>query len=257
MERLFNPDIFAAMGPLRSMTLRFALVRYGAGIVQISGSVAGDVHFRNRFGNCIRPRTKPVNPHSARQEAVRADLSFLAEMWHGVLTAANRAGWEVYADAVPMTNRLGETIRLTGYNHFMRTNVSSMTAGLAISVAAPATLSLPEKDGDLLCSEETIAAQTFTFTCNVNGWGIGADDKRAIYLFQGLPQLVSRNQFAGPWRYIDMIDATEGAAGTGTYAAAYPFALGQRQWFQARVGTGSGRLTTVWQLPTRVIEADP
>lgn len=233
-----------------------ALVKYGAGIVQMSGSIAGDVHARNRSGNYVRPRTKPVNPHSARQEAVRADLSFLAEMWHGVLTAGERAGWEVYAAAVAMLNRLGETIYLTGYNQFMRTNVNSMAAGLPISVVAPATLSLPEKDGDLICSEEAIAAQTFTFTCNVNGWGVGADDKRAIYLYQGLPQLISRNFFNGPWRFMDIIDATEGAAGTGTYAAVFPFALGQRQWFQARVGTASGRLTKVWQLPTRIIVAD-
>ncbi|GAH28464.1 unnamed protein product, partial [marine sediment metagenome] len=37
-----------------------ALVKYGAGIIQMSGSIAGDVHARNRFGNYIRPRTKPV-----------------------------------------------------------------------------------------------------------------------------------------------------------------------------------------------------
>jgi len=63
-----------------------ALIKFGAGIVQMSGSIAGDVHARNRFGNYVRPRTKPVNPHSIRQEAARAVVSYLAEYWHGNLT---------------------------------------------------------------------------------------------------------------------------------------------------------------------------
>jgi len=234
-----------------------ALVKFGAGIVQVSGSIAGDVHARNKSGNYVRPRTKPVNPRTARQESIRADLSYLAEYWHGVLTAANRASWEVYAAAVAMENRLGESIYLTGYNHFMRSNCALITAGLPLDDAAPNTLSLPEKDPDLVCSDEGVAAQTFTFTCDNTGWGALVDEKQGILLYQGLPQLVSRNTFHGPWRYMDYIDGVEGAAGTGTYSAVYPFGVGQRQWFQARLVTNNGRLTKLWQLTSRIIVADP
>lgn len=58
-----------------------ALIKYGAGVVQMSGSIAGDVHARNRFGNYTRPRTKPVNPQSARQTAIRAIVAYVAEIW--------------------------------------------------------------------------------------------------------------------------------------------------------------------------------
>ncbi|GAI01350.1 unnamed protein product, partial [marine sediment metagenome] len=44
-----------------------ALIKYGGGIVQISGSIAGTVFARNKMGNYARPRTKPVNPRTARQ----------------------------------------------------------------------------------------------------------------------------------------------------------------------------------------------
>ncbi|GAH50296.1 unnamed protein product, partial [marine sediment metagenome] len=44
-----------------------ALVKLGGGIVQISGSIAGNTFARNRFGNYMRSRTKPVNPNSTRQ----------------------------------------------------------------------------------------------------------------------------------------------------------------------------------------------
>ncbi len=235
-----------------------ALVRFGGGIQQISGSIGGDVHAHNRFGSYIRPRTKPVNPHSIRQENLKAILSFFAEYWHGILTVAQRAAWEVYAAAIAMQNRLGATIYLTGYNHFMRCNIAFRTINpAAILTNAPAELSLPNKDNQLVVSEETIAAQTFTLTCDVNGWGVDIGDKEHIMLYQGHPQLATRNFFAGPWRYMDVIDATEGAAGTGTYAAVFPFALGQKVWIQARVRMIDGRISVLWQLTPRVIEADP
>jgi len=233
-----------------------ALVKYGAGIIQMSGSIAGNVHARNRFGNYVRPRTKPVNPNSTRQESARTIVSYLAEYWHQDLTAVQRGLWNVYAAAVAMKNRLGETIHLTGFNHFIRTNAAQLGIGAALIEAAPTVLSLPEKDTNLVCSEEDIAAQTFTFTCDTTGWAPNGDPKFGILIHQGQPKLASRNFFAGPWRYMGYIDAVAGAAGTKTIAASFAFALGQKVWFQARVITTSGRLSELWTLDPRDIVAD-
>jgi len=232
------------------------LVKFGTGIVQISGAIAGVVHARNRFGNYIRPRTKPVNPHSQRQEAIRTIVSYLAEYWHGDLTDTQRGLWNVYAAAVGFKNRLGETIFLTGFNHFIRTNTSQLNIGETVLDAAPTILSLPEKDPQLVCTEEAISGQTFTFTCNTDGWTPNGDPKFGIIISQGQPKLSSRFFFAGPWRYMDFIDATEGAAGTGTMAASFPFAEDQKVWFQARIICDSGRLSEPWTVNPRTIEAD-
>lgn len=234
-----------------------ALVKYGAGIVQMSGSIAGDVHARNRFGNYIRPRTRPVNPNSSRQVTARTIMSFLAEYWHSDLSAVQRGLWDVYAAAVNMTNRLGETVKLTGFNHFIRTNGAHMIWSGVVLPNAPTVLSLPEKDGDLIISDESIAAQQFNFICNVNGWAVDGDTKLMILLYQGQPQLASRNFFGGPWRYMGIINATEGAAGTAQRDASFPFALGQKVWIRARLMTISGRLSNYWNLEPRIIEADP
>lgn len=235
-----------------------ALVKYGGGIVQMSGSIAGNVFARNRFGNYTRARTKPVNPNSDRQRNARTIISFFSEYWHEDLTQIQRDLWGVYAAAIAMKNKLGETVYLTGFNHFIRCNAAfRLINPLAILTNAPTTLSLPEQDNQLVCSEEAIAGQTFTFTCDNTGWGVGIDDKEHIMLYQGQPQLDSRTFFAGPWRYMDAIDATEGAAGTGTYDAPFPFALGQKVWFQARLRMLDGRLSTLWTLAPRTIEADP
>lgn len=233
-----------------------ALVKYGGGIIQMSGSIAGNVHARNRFGNYTRPRTKPVNPRSVRQEAIRAILSYLAEYWHTDLDNTERGLWNTYAAAINWLNRLGETVKLTGFNHFIRTNAAQLTMGEAVLAAAPTILSLPEKDTDLIVSAEDIAAQTFTLTCSTDGWAANGDPKFGILLYQGKPQLASRDFFNGPWRFMDFIDAAEGAAGTGTYDAPFSFALGQKVFFQARVMTESGRMSNIWNLTPRDVEAD-
>lgn len=234
------------------------LVKYGAGIVDARGSIAGMTASRNKSGAYMRARVKPVNPKSVRQENARAIVTFFAEHWHEDLTEVQRGLWETYAAAVSMKNGLGETINLSGFNHFIRCNCAFRRINPAgIITNAPTTLSLPEKDNQLVCSEEAIVGQTFTFTCDITGWGVGINDKEHIMLYQGQPQLDSRQSYHGPFRYMDVIDATEGAAGTGTYDAVYSFALGQKVWFQARVRMLDGRISTLWQLPSRTIEADP
>lgn len=234
-----------------------ALVKYGGGIIQMSGSIAGNVHARNRFGNYIRPRTKPVNPHSDRQEQARSIVSHLAEYWHANLDAVQRGLWDTYAAAIAMKNRLGEAIHLTGYNHFIRSNAAYNMVNPAIIEAAPTILSLPEKDTVLRCTEEDIADQTFTFACDIAGWGANGDGKAQIYVHQGRPQLASRNFFGGPWRFADHVGQVEAETGTFDAPAAFSFALGQKVWFAARLQTESGRLSETWYLPPRTIEADP
>jgi len=233
-----------------------ALVKYGAGVIQISGSIAGDVHARNRFGNYIRPRTKPVNPHTPRQESARAIVSFLAERWHADLDSVERGLWETYAAAIAMKNRLGETIHITGFNHYIRTNSVRMGVALPVLDAAPALPSLPEKDPTLICSADDVTGQTFIFTCENDGWEANGDPKLFINLYQGVPQLPSRNSFKGPWRQMGVISIAEGIAGTATENASFSFTLGQKVWFQARLMTVSGRLSQAWQLAPKTIEDD-
>ena len=121
-----------------------AQVKYGGGIIQMSGSIAGNTFARNRFGNYVRARTKPVNPNSDRQVAARARVSFLSEYWASDLSAVNRGLWDTYAAAVAMKNKLGESIKLTGFNHFIRTNAVRMGVALPVLEPGPTILSLPE-----------------------------------------------------------------------------------------------------------------
>lgn len=249
-------ELIQLFGPIHPSVIRYVQVKYGGGILGMSGSIGGQTHARNRFGAYIRARTKPVNPNSERQTAVRAIMAYLAEFWHDELDATERGLWDTYAAAITMKNRLGENIHLTGFNHFIRYNCVRITSGGGATTTAPSILSLPEKDPELVCSEEDIAGQTFTFTCDVDGWVVNGDYKSKILIYQGQPKLASRTFFGGPWRYMDYIDNTEGQAGTATLAASFAFAEGQKVWFQARVQTLEYRVSELWTLAPRTILAD-
>lgn len=233
-----------------------ALVKFGAGIVDARGSIAGMTFSRNKSGAIIRARVKPVNPKAPRQEHARTIVSNLAAFWHTDLSVVNRGLWETYAAAVPMKNKLGETIHLSGFNHFIRTNCPQLQLAEDIIEPGPDTLSLMGKDETTVVSEENIAGQTFTFTFDDTGWGPGADLKYWLAFYMGQPQLVSRQTYHGPWRFMSAAGTVAGALGTQQLPAEYAFAEGQKVWFQARMISQSGRTSEIWQLDPRTIEAD-
>lgn len=211
-----------------------ALVKYGGGVIQMSGSIAGTTHARNRAGNYARARTKPVNPNSALQVAVRSALSYLTQYWHETLSAANRIGWNTYAAAVATKNRLGETTYLTGFNHFLRSNIVRSLLGQTLCPNAPTILSLPDKDSTFAIAASA-ATQIITITWDdALPWGDIAAS--VLGLWMGVPQLATRNFFGGPWRGNGSIPGNQTSPSERT--AIFTLVAGQKIWMYARVSTG-------------------
>jgi len=228
-----------------------ALVKYGGGIVQMSGSIAGSVHARNRFGNYTRARTKPVNPKSSRQTGARTVIMFLAEQWReSPMTDAIRTAWQTYADSVSWQNKLGENVSLTGFNMFMRGNAARLRAGLTLVTEAPTDLGLPAGD-PVLAVSASAATQLVTVTfddtlpwCDEDGAGMLLD--------MGLPQNPTRNFFGGPWRYASVLEGDGVAPPTSTETFTAPWTLieSQKIWVRASILKADGRMSTKF-------EADP
>lgn len=101
------------------------------------GRIGGNVFSHNRGGDYVRLGTSPVNPNSARQQAARTILGDLAQAWETVLTAANRATWNTYAQNHPVENSLGQEIFLTGLNWYVKINARLIDASDAPLVNAP------------------------------------------------------------------------------------------------------------------------
>lgn len=241
----------------RRITL-MALIKYGGGIIQASGSIAGTTHARNRFGNYIRARTKPVNPNSttvsklaftlydadsANQAKTRAAMAALSYKWSQVLTSAQRTAWNLYASSVAMKNRLGEVVYLTGYNHYIRSNIIRGTSSGNSYDDGPTIFELPEKDPTIAVvpvEHDNNIRLTFDDTME---WV--DEDGAVLWIWQGSPQNKQRNFFGGP--YLGLKDKAGSSGTPKTSPESFGFLIkcseGQRVWCKFRIQRADGRLS--------------
>lgn len=219
-----------------------ALIKFGGGVVQMSGSIAGDTFSRNRYGNYVRARTKPVNPNTARQIAVRSAIATLTTRWSQTLTGVQRTAWNLYADSVNMTNRLGETVHLSGFNHYIRSNVTRETGPTVLVDDGPTVFELPAQDPTMAVTASEATQQLTVSFDNTMDWAV--EDGAFLFLFQGRPQNAQRNFFGGPWRFINYVGGVDPGGAVTPSVNVGPFAIaeGQRQWIYARIARADGRL---------------
>jgi len=211
-----------------------ATVKFGGGVTAMSGSIAGSTFAKNRFGFYIRPRTKPVNPNSSYQSAVRQYMKYFTERWHDTLSSTQRTAWATYAAAVPTKNRLGETVYLTGFNWYLAVNISRYVAQNSKCDDGPVTLTLVESDpGFAVAAYASTQKLVFTLTDALPWREIVA---AVMSVFQGRPQVATRNFFNGPWRYAGNFPGNAVAP----YEQTAPFTLiaGQKVWVYGRIVTG-------------------
>jgi len=223
------------------------LVKFGGGVAQISGRVGGIVYAKSRFGHVARNFSTPVNPNSDRQGTARARLADLASAWNEVLTQAQRDGWDQFASNVPVLNRLGETVYLTGFNHYIRSNTAIRACGGVDVDASPSIYTLPEKD-DAFAIAISEATQLISVTFDDERDYI---DENGAYLSiqMGSPKQNSVKFFGGPWRFADSIDGDSVAPPTSPTTIAVPFPVleGQKVWAQARIIRADGRVSNLFR----------
>ena len=218
-------------------------VAYGGGILDARGSIGGNTASRNRFGAYWRARVVPVNPNSPRQQAVRNAMVALTGRWSSTVTAPQRAQWDAYAEAIAWKNKLGATVKLTGFNMYIRSNMALDVAGIVPVDAGPAILSLP--DGDSLFSvtiSEATQLISVTFDDTL-GW-LDEDDG-ALLVSAGTPVNVTRDFFDGPWRVAGAISGSSTVPPTTPETVPAPFAYqeGQLVYVRARIIREDGRVS--------------
>lgn len=221
-----------------------ALVKYGGGILDMTGSIGGQVHSRNRYGKYIRARVVPVNPNTEFQGQARARVALLTEQWSSEINAAQRTSWNLYASNVAMKNKLGETIHLSGFNHFIRCNCVRLQSGLDTVGDGPVVFELPETDPLLriTASEGTqLFTVAFDYTLDWNN-----EDGARMVLWAGRPQNAQRNFFGGPWRFSGSFNGSAGAPIDAPQPSTTVFGVaeGQHLWLYARIQRADGRLST-------------
>ena len=220
-----------------------ALVKFGGGVVGMSGSIAGTTFARNRSGSYARARTKPINPNTARQVLVRSIMANLSTRWSQTLTADQRTAWNLYASSVSMKNRLGEAINLTGFNHYLRSNSNRLAEGIALIDAGPTVFELAEKDSAIEISPDA-SRQMIDLTFDDTMEWVD-EDEAWLFIQQGRPQNAQRNFFAGP--YFDMKDkhGDSGAPLTTpeSFSATQVITEGQKLWCKFQIARADGRIS--------------
>lgn len=219
-----------------------ALIRYGEG-QQRSGSMGATVYSHNRYGAYIRARSVPVNPNTDRQVVVRNALRNLSISWENTLTPAQRAAWNDYGANVTWKNRLGDSVKLTGASHYIRSNALLLQSGLAPIDDAPVIFNIGRAEQGLgvIASEAT---QLITYDV-VEEADWASETGGHQFLFAGLPQNANIRFFGGPFRLGGLINGADGAppAGPFPFLSPFPIAEGQRVWIQTRIARADGRLS--------------
>lgn len=219
-----------------------ALVKFGGGITEMRGSIAGNVFARNKYCAYVRARTKPINRNSELQNNIRDTMGECRNLWFNTCDEGQRLAWATYAANVNMKNKLGETIQLSGYNHFVRSNSVRLYYGLAAVLPGPTVFSLPAADDSFACSG-TVDDQKVEITWdNAKVWA--TETGAYLFFYLGLPKDVTINFFGGPYRKLGRI-VGKAEAETSPFLFAAPFTLGaaQKIWCRARISRADGRLS--------------
>lgn len=113
-----------------------ALVRFGGGVSEIRGSIAGQTFSRNRGGSYIRNRTKPINAPTVPQSEWRSTFTGLMVAFSG-LTPDQKVAWNTLAETVTRKNKLGESYTPSGVQLFMQNNLNLAAVGGGVISVAP------------------------------------------------------------------------------------------------------------------------
>jgi len=243
LNNIFNPGNPLFLKDAKRKRRGMALVKLGGGVVELRGSIGGTVFSRTRSGAIARARSIPVDPGSALQVAVRAIMGQVRDYYFNTLTDAQRAAWTQYANNVDYTNRLGETINLTGYNMFCRSNIPRVQAGLSIIADGPTNFTLAEQDGTVAVTTTAASKEVSVAFDDTLDWldETGA----ALLVYESAPQNPTVNYFKGPYRYLGKVDGDDSTAPTTpqTFTSAFEMAAGQKQFYQFRILRADGRLS--------------
>lgn len=163
-----------------------------------SGSIRGMTASHNRGGQYLRGRTIPTNPNSVFQQAVRNNLSVLQTRFLSTLTAAQRLAWTTYAQNTPVTDSLGNSIKLTANQWYIACNSLRLQAGIAVVDAGPTTFGLPTFTTPVptIVAAGTTVSMAFT---NTDSWATAVGG--ALLIFASRPQNPTVNFFKGPYRF--------------------------------------------------------
>ena len=116
-----------------------ANIKFGNGWADARGKVGGVIYSKNKGGSYAKNYTKPANPRTPKQVAQRNIFSYVSSNWR-MLTDGQRNSWNSAASQVPVSNKVGEKIHLTGAQYFNKQNIDLFVSGVTTIATSPQML---------------------------------------------------------------------------------------------------------------------
>ena len=232
-----------------------AKIRPGGLVGQISGSVGGDTFSRNRGGPYIRNRAIPTVSTTDFAMAAKNRLGLASTRWQ-TLSDAQRNAWTNWATNRPITDRLGESITLSGQQAYILINARLEQAGDTL-LDIPPTAGAPDGLLEISLTAEAAngdSAATVTFSPSLEAnhrlwvWSALVASKGVNYV-KNLLRLttISDPEAASPLDILSGVTERHG-----------PLAVGQVLHVQAQVfDTETGLVSGVRRARVEVTEASP
>jgi len=225
-------------------------------ITQASGSIGGATFARNRGGLYVRARSVPVNPNTSFQSEVRGNFSNAVGRWNDALSQAQRDGWNLYAEQVPLSDSLGDPRNVGGLPMYVRSNTFRLLLGLPLVDNPPTAFSLPFAGGFSALPTIDTQADPQVWEAEVPGAGNEwlAEVGAAMGVFVSRPQNPGVSFYKGPFRFIGAVlgSATPPDPAEPSFNVPFDFQPGQVFFTRYRVTRADGRLSTAVTLKSTV-----
>lgn len=217
-------------------------------IGELSGSVGALTASHNKGGSYIRSRVIPVNPGTVPQAIVRASMGQLAARWTNTLSPTQREAWDTYALNVPLLNRLGESVTVTGLNMYQRSNIPRLQNGLARQDDGPTTFNLGDFTIPTISVFTAPDVLSLAFT-EADDW-VG-EDGSAMLIYGSRDTGIAIVFFKGPYRrYATQLLGEVASPPTSPFAGVNPFGIttGNQVFLKAAVTRADGRYSLITRL---------
>lgn len=182
-----------------------ALVRFGGGVSEIIGSIAGNTFARNGSGAYMRNRTKPTNPKTTSQTSNRNRFGTLSTSWRS-LTQNQRNGWIGAVENFPYTNKLGETQLYSGQQLYNKLNGNLTSVGATKISDAPQPITFPTLSITEVLADVSDATITFTATA---GGATTVPTNMKLRIYASMPLSAGKQATSSGKRFLGTIAATE------------------------------------------------
>lgn len=217
-----------------------AVVQYTGIINQLRGKLNGSVFNKSRNAFTMQKKQQQTKGSKGSQSEIRNVFSNVQRQWKDT-TPTERADWQLAAQNNPSLDRFGNQTILSGYNQFIKANISRWYAiDLISTVVQPETAPAFNVSNFVLSNVSFTPNTDGTVTCDFE-YSFDSDSAIGVFIFNAdvsLPLSRGVTTYYGRYLWIDggTVSPTNPRAGSVILSGKYPIPQsGQRVELRLRL----------------------